>query len=87
MGKDGPDLVIFLLMSTVLRLMNKHFRPMILLGLSILALFLGYLYINNNFSTDGGTSPSDHQQNVEQIDMKESDIQDMDEIEHLYLEQ
>jgi len=62
-------------------------KPMILLGLCLLAMFLGYLYINNNFSTDGGRSHSDHQQNVEQIDMKESDIQDMDEMENLYLEQ
>ena len=65
----------------------KYFRPLAVLVLGIVALYLLYLYITNiYFSPTQPLQPNRHH-DVEHMIMKDSDIEDMDELEDLYLEQ
>ena len=57
-------------------------------GLCILILYLLYgHYFGNSIAEPGENTPPNHHKNVEHILMKESDLEEMDETEHLYLEQ
>ena len=57
-------------------------------GLCIFIAYLLYLhYFNYSQPGPGEDSPPNHHKNVEHILMKESDLEEMDETEHLYLEQ
>ena len=59
-----------------------------LAGLCILIVYLLYLqYFENSLPDPAENNPPNHHKNVEHIHMKESDLEEMDETEHLYLEQ
>ena len=62
-------------------------RPLVMTGVCILVVYLLYLYyFANSRSGPLENSPPNHHKNVEHIHMKESDLEEMDETEHLYLE-
>ena len=62
-------------------------RPLVMTGVCILVVYLLYLYyFANSLSGPLENSPPNHHKNVEHIHMKESDLEEMDETEHLYLE-
>ena len=56
-------------------------------GICILILYLLYCHYFQNYpSGPVENSPTNHHKNVEHIHMKESDLEEMDETEDLYLE-
>ena len=58
-----------------------------MIGICILIVILLYLYyFGNPLAGPLVNSPPNHHKNVEQIHMKESDLEEMDETEDLYLE-
>ena len=68
--------------------LNDISRPLVTTGICILILYLLYFhYFDNSQDSLGENSPTNHHKNVEHILMKESDLEEMDETEHLYLEQ
>ena len=56
-------------------------------ALCILIVYILYWhYFENSQDEPAENSPPNHHKNVEHIHMKESDLEEMDETEHLYLE-
>ena len=67
---------------------SYYCRPLVMTGLCILILYLLYgHYFGNSIAEPGENNPPNHHKNVEHILMQESDLEEMDETEHLYLEQ
>ena len=67
---------------------SYYCRPLVMTGLCILILYLLYLhYFGNSTAEPIENNPPNHHKNVEHILMQESDLEEMDETEHLYLEQ
>ena len=59
-----------------------------MIGVCILVVYLLYChYLENSQAEQGENIPPNHHKNVEHILMKESDLEEMDDTEHLYLEQ
>ena len=66
----------------------SHFRPLLVIGVCILVVYLLYWhYLENSLVDQVENTPPNHHKNVEHILMKESDLEEMDDTEHLYLEQ
>ena len=62
-------------------------RPLVMTALCILIVYILYWhYFENSQAESAENIPPNHHKNVEHIHMKESDLEEMDETEHLYLE-